>query len=65
MITDVPHGPKDNLYYPVDQTINIDRETRGECRVFRDDCGAWDSVRSATLRQLLLHDGVYCVRKNV
>jgi len=48
------------------------RTEKGEKRCFRDDCGAWQSVRSvrlhydlATLRQLLYLNGVYCVRQQV
>jgi len=72
VMPDIPQGPKDDSYYLVDQTANVARENRGECRIFRDDCGAWESVRSntyyyerATSRQLLFRRGVYCMRKNV
>jgi len=65
-------GEKSNVCFLVDQTENLAQETRSENRQFRDDRGAWMSVRSltyhykrSTLRQLLVHNNLFCVRKNI
>ena len=71
-LAEIPDGIKNNKYFIIDQTANMARTERGEKRCFRDDCGAWQSVRSvrlhydrATLRQLLYRNGVYCIRQQV
>ena len=72
VLPDIPAGEKSNICFLVDQTENLARETRGENRQFRDDCGAWVSVRSltyhyerSTYRQLLVRNNLFCVRKKM
>ena len=72
VLLDIPLGPKHNCYFLINQTDNLERECRGEQRQFRDDCGAWESVRCTTYhyeretaRQLLYRNGLYCLRKNI
>ena len=69
-VPEIPDGPKNNVYFLVDQTRNLEREATGKRREFRDDCGVWESVRSRTvylekpsLRQVFLKNGAYCARK--
>jgi len=72
VVPDIPDGPKNNVFFFVDQTRNTVRESEGSRRVFRDDCGVWESVRGRTVylempscRQVIVREGVYCVRKSV
>jgi len=64
-VPEIPDGPKNNVYFLVDQTRNLEREATGKRREFRDDCGVWESVRSRTvylekpsLRQVFLKNYV-------
>ncbi len=42
----VPIGRKENVYFVVDDTKNIERRDRGDNSVFWDDCGTWNSRAS-------------------
>jgi len=48
----VPNGRKQNVYFVVDNTTNIERQHCGLSCIFEDDCGAWQSSSS---RQITHH----------
>jgi len=68
----VPCGPKHNVYFMVDNTNNVLRESENKRRVFWDDCGAWG--KHTTVNQYYLREsgkeirfvnGLYCKRRKV
>ncbi|VDI10138.1 Hypothetical predicted protein [Mytilus galloprovincialis] len=73
----IPNGPKENVYFLLDNHRNITRKTNSKSSQFPDDCGAWDShcgrtvktdfvVQSdSTLRFTCIKDGQYCFEKQV
>lgn len=72
IMPDVPGGPKNNVYFLVDNSANIAREIENKQRVFWDDCGAWDQHRTVTqyylrnsLKEIRFVGGKYCTRKKV
>jgi len=71
----VPRGHKAFCYCVVDNQSNVDRRSRGQRRVFDDDCGAWNTDRGrmcvfpyimsddGAMRRVFLRDGKYCVER--
>ena len=44
----VPFGPKENVYYIVDNKSNVERRQNAAKSEFWDDCGIWESSSGAT-----------------
>ena len=44
----IPEGKKENLYFVLDNSENIQRRGEGKKSRFTDDCGVWDSRSAST-----------------
>lgn len=73
----VPRGIKDNVYFVIDNELNIERRAQGKHSVFWDDCGVWDCKTGTSPKhfyvknqhnhysRIYLKKGVYCLEKQV
>ena len=52
----IPHGVKQNIYFVIDNTANINRRNNKQKSDFTDDCGAWISASGATPKTHYLCD---------
>jgi len=71
----IPQGPKENVFFLVNNSENIKRKDNNKRSAFSDDFGFWESnkgtspkshyLRNAdgTLTMLYKRDGVFCTRK--
>ena len=72
----VPLGPKDNMYFIIDNSLNVEkRQNNGKCD-YEDDCGAWRNGCPTSKyiyvvgddgknTRIYLKDGKYCVERKV
>lgn len=72
VVESIPDGYKDNVYFLLNNSVNISRCQNSKNSNFSDDCGAWDSHSGRTtkthfivspdnsLKWTFLRDGVYC-----
>jgi hypothetical protein len=51
----IPVGLKENVYFTIDNSTNIERRSRGQRSVFADDCGVWDGKSSSTKNAKFIH----------
>jgi len=76
VLLDVPKGPKWNVCFVVDNSLNVRRREDGLKNQFWDDCGVWSSkngrvvtttyMKSGKLLSLVkLQNGVYCKKQKV
>jgi len=73
----LPMGPKENVYFLVNNAHNITSRQNGQRSTFLDDCGAWDSSKGASpksyylklpggdTKQIYVKSGQYCSRRKV
>lgn len=70
----IPRGIKENTYFIVDNSSNIERRQKGLKSQFWDDCGAWVSgapnnksifvcTPGMKLRKVVLRNGQYCFER--
>ena len=52
----VPDGPKENLFFMVDNQKNVERRSKGKQSEYFDDCGVWISKTTCTMKTVLLLD---------
>ena len=52
----VPDGPKENLFFMVDNQRNVERRSKGKQSEYFDDCGVWISKATCTMKIVLLLD---------
>ena len=76
-IDQIPVGIKENVYYVMDNNLNLENRSNKKRSTFSDDCGVWDSSTGASPKSYyLLHDngdltltflknGLYCHKKRV
>jgi len=62
-MSQVPRGPKSNVSYLVDNTMNVERQASSKQRTFWDDCGVWKSGGPVCRRTFLVRDGHLTVVK--
>jgi hypothetical protein len=53
----IPNGPKGQRYFIVDNKENMMRRKNGQHSQFYDDCGAWNSAGTATVKSTYLIQG--------
>jgi len=53
-LSKVPNSLKENVYFVVDNEVNRNRRHKGEKSSFDDDCGAWCSSSSPSLKLVFL-----------
>ena len=65
LYSELPKGRKENVYFVVDNSENINRRNGGGKSKFQDDCGAW-SHSSSTKKHYVFENGspVYLELKN-
>ena len=72
----IPIGLKENVYYVIDNSQNIDRRAKGQRSDFTDDCGAWlpggPTTKSYFIsgpnderKSIQMHKNVFCTMKRV
>jgi hypothetical protein len=70
VLTDIPTGRKDGMYFVVDNEVNVENRKNGKKSEFWDDCGAWKnaSTPSSTfivinnkLTSIVKKQGLYCI----
>jgi hypothetical protein len=70
----VPNGIKENVFFLIDNVVNMENHQNGKKRLFEDDCGAWDTSNAPTVKNAYLigdnsykylHErgGLYCREK--
>ena len=50
VMSEIPYGYKENVYFTIDNTRNIDRRKTRRNSCFDDICGAWQSMGAATTK---------------
>lgn len=68
-LAQIPSGVKENVYFLIDNTRNVDRRKENKKCEFWDDCGAWEPngsspksyYNSHNLKNIFLRNGQYCV----
>jgi hypothetical protein len=72
----IPLGLKQNVFFVVDNTRNVDKRKEGHRSDYHDDCGAWKSSRawpktcylvseSGTMKKMFMKNGQYCFEQQV
>lgn len=73
----IPTGPKENVYFLINNQTNVESRSKGSKSSFEDDCGAWDSTKAPTLKTTFVTDnlnnlkhvvvknGLLCLKKQV
>lgn len=73
----IPSGSKDNVFFVIDNKVNLEERSNKKRSAFSDDRGVWNSSSGASpktyyllhengdLSILYLRNGVYCVKKQV
>ena len=46
----IPNGPKENVYFLIDNSSNVVRKSYTKSSQFANDCGAWDSHSDRTVK---------------
>ena len=46
----IPNGSKDNVFFIIHNSENLNRRCQGRRSAFDDDCGVWNDVRVGTSR---------------
>jgi len=76
VLSEVPRGVKENVWYVVDNSGNVERQADGKKNIFWDDCGAWSSkdghvvkrtyvVSGKRLSVVQVVNGLYCKQQVV
>ena len=71
VLSEVPRGVKENVWYVVDNSGNVEQQADGKKMFFWDDCGAWSSkdgrvvkrtyaVSGKRLSVVQVVNGLYC-----
>ena len=75
MGSSIPRGVKENVYFVLDDTQNVERRQSGKVSEYPDDCGAWASSKNSTktnyyirgedgkLKYVEFKNGVYCLEQ--
>ena len=72
----IPPGIKNNVYFVINNTRNMDRRKEGKKSEFWDDCGVWNTASGASpkttyiiagkhLKKLFVRNGIYCNERMV
>lgn len=69
----IPAGTKENVYFLIDNTRNVERKKNKKSAEFHDDCGAWERSGSSPksyytcvdLKNIFLRKGAYCRPRQV
>jgi hypothetical protein len=75
-LTKIPSGRKENQYFIVENSINLDKRTKQKKSSFSDDCGVWNTSAGATpktiyfkangdLTVIFYKDGQYCKKRQI
>ena len=69
MLDKIPPGSKNNVYYVINNQLNIEKSLSGDSAKYRDDCGAWESKKGHTAKTVFLLNSAnnalkYCAEKD-